>query len=93
MCAAVIHAPFDIRVDPVPDPVVREPSDAVVRVTHSCICGSDLWADRGVAKRQPGQLCDLDPSAVFDQRMGPDGVPDGYASMNGRSALKVLVVT
>ncbi|GIH07339.1 IMP dehydrogenase [Rhizocola hellebori] len=55
MRAAVIHAPFDIRMDTVPDPVVREPGDAVVRVTHACICGSDLWAYQGVAKRQPGQ--------------------------------------
>jgi threonine dehydrogenase-like Zn-dependent dehydrogenase len=35
----------------------------------------------------------LDPSPVFDQRVGLDGVPDGYAAMNDRSALKVLVVT
>ncbi len=55
MRAAVIHAPFDIRVDAVPDPVLREPGDAVVRVTHACICGSDLWAYQGVAKRQKGQ--------------------------------------
>jgi threonine dehydrogenase-like Zn-dependent dehydrogenase len=55
MRAAVIHAPFDIRMDTVADPVVREPGDAVVRVTHACICGSDLWAYQGVAKRLPGQ--------------------------------------
>jgi threonine dehydrogenase-like Zn-dependent dehydrogenase len=55
MLAAVIHAPYDIRMDEVPDPYVQQPTDAVVRVTHACICGSDLWAYRGVAKRQPGQ--------------------------------------
>lgn len=33
----------DVRVEDVPDPTLREPTDAVVRVLRSCICGSDLW--------------------------------------------------
>ncbi|PKV84998.1 zinc-dependent alcohol dehydrogenase family protein [Streptomyces sp. TLI_146] len=55
MRATVIHAPHDIRVEDVPDPVVRFPTDAVVRVLRACICGSDLWAYRGESERQPGQ--------------------------------------
>ncbi|GGR75970.1 IMP dehydrogenase [Micromonospora fulviviridis] len=55
MRATVIHGPNDIRVEEVPDATVRTPTDAVVRVVLACICGSDLWAYRGVAQRQPGQ--------------------------------------
>ncbi|MFE0465139.1 alcohol dehydrogenase catalytic domain-containing protein, partial [Kitasatospora sp. NPDC058965] len=55
MRATVIHGPHDIRIEEVPDPVVRRPTDAVVRVVNACICGSDLWAYRGVASREPGQ--------------------------------------
>ena len=33
----------DVRVEDVPDPVIRQRTDAIVRVTRSCICGSDLW--------------------------------------------------
>ncbi|MFF1479197.1 zinc-dependent alcohol dehydrogenase family protein [Streptomyces sp. NPDC058301] len=55
MRATVIHAPHDIRVEDVPDPVVQFPTDAVVRVLRACICGSDLWAYRGESARQPGQ--------------------------------------
>ncbi|WP_328325288.1 MULTISPECIES: zinc-dependent alcohol dehydrogenase family protein [unclassified Streptomyces] len=55
MRATVIHAPHDIRVEEVPDPAVQQPTDVVVRVLRSCICGSDLWAYRGVAARVPGQ--------------------------------------
>ncbi|NJP34394.1 zinc-dependent alcohol dehydrogenase family protein [Micromonospora thermarum] len=55
MRATVIHAPFDIRIEEVPDAAVRNPTDAVVRVVQACVCGSDLWAYRGVAARQPGQ--------------------------------------
>ncbi|NDZ79405.1 zinc-dependent alcohol dehydrogenase family protein [Streptomyces sp. SID10853] len=55
MRATVIHAPHDVRVEEVPDPAVQHPTDAVVRVLRACICGSDLWAYRGVAARVPGQ--------------------------------------
>ena len=55
MRATVIHAPYDIRIAEVSDAAVRHPTDAVVRVVLACVCGSDLWAYRGVAARQPGQ--------------------------------------
>jgi threonine dehydrogenase-like Zn-dependent dehydrogenase len=41
--ATVIHGAGDVRVEDVPDPALRKPTDAVVRVLRSCICGSDLW--------------------------------------------------
>ena len=54
MRASVFHAPGDVRVEDVPDPQIVAPSDAIVRVTHACICGSDLWFYRGVSKWEPG---------------------------------------
>ncbi len=50
MKATVYYAAGDVRVETVPDPKIVEPTDAVVRVTHACICGSDLWFYRGEAK-------------------------------------------
>lgn len=47
MRATTIHAPGDIRVEEVPDPVITKPTDAIVKVTAGCICGSDLWPYRG----------------------------------------------
>ena len=47
MRATVIHAPGDIRSETLADPVVTEPTDAVVRVLAACVCGSDLWPYRG----------------------------------------------
>lgn len=47
MKATVIHAPGDVRLTEVPDPQVVLPTDAVVRVVASCVCGSDLWPYRG----------------------------------------------
>ena len=50
MRATLIHAPRDIRVEDVPDPEIRRPTDAVVRVVAACVCGSDLWPYRGVTE-------------------------------------------
>ncbi|WP_042401928.1 zinc-dependent alcohol dehydrogenase family protein [Streptacidiphilus carbonis] len=55
MRATVIHGPHDIRIEDVPDAAIQKPTDAVVRTVLACICGSDLWAYRGVAEREPGQ--------------------------------------
>ncbi|MEV6573884.1 zinc-dependent alcohol dehydrogenase family protein [Streptomyces sp. NPDC051577] len=78
MRATVIHAPHDIRVEEVPDAAIRRPEDAVVRVLRACICGSDLWAYRGEAAREPGQrigheflgIVEETGSAVTDLRAG-----------------------
>ncbi|MFF8848257.1 zinc-binding dehydrogenase [Streptomyces sp. NPDC015127] len=48
MLATVLYGTRDVRVEDVPEPVMRVPTDAVVRVLASCICGSDLWRYRGV---------------------------------------------
>jgi threonine dehydrogenase-like Zn-dependent dehydrogenase len=47
MRGVVLHAPADIRVEEREDPVILEPSDAIITVTAACICGSDLWPYRG----------------------------------------------
>lgn len=42
MKAVTYHGKRDVRVDTVPDPTIREPTDAIVRITSTAICGSDL---------------------------------------------------
>lgn len=42
MRATIIYGAGDVRVENVPDPVLQQPTDAVVRVLRACICGSDL---------------------------------------------------
>jgi threonine dehydrogenase-like Zn-dependent dehydrogenase len=49
MRATLIYGAGDVRVEDVPDPGLRYPTDAVVRVLRSCICGSDLWRYSGSA--------------------------------------------
>src|ERR671934_147593 len=43
MRGTVMYAAGDVRIESVPDPTIQEPTDAVMRVTRACICGSDLW--------------------------------------------------
>ena len=45
----------DVRVETVPDPVLREPTDAIVRVTAACICGSDLWPYQSMPANEQGR--------------------------------------
>lgn len=43
MRATIMHKAHDVRIENVPDAVITEPTDALIRVTSACICGSDLW--------------------------------------------------
>ncbi|WP_448619084.1 zinc-dependent alcohol dehydrogenase family protein [Geodermatophilus sp. URMC 65] len=48
MRGAVLHAPGDVRVEERPDPGIEQPTDAVIRLAATCVCGSDLWPYRGI---------------------------------------------
>ena len=47
MRGVVLHAPRDVRVEPRDDPTIVEPTDALIRLSATCVCGSDLWPYRG----------------------------------------------
>ncbi len=47
MKATTIYGARDVRLENQPDPVIRQPTDAIVRVAAACVCGSDLWNYRG----------------------------------------------
>ncbi|WP_222848134.1 zinc-dependent alcohol dehydrogenase family protein [Cellulosimicrobium cellulans] len=48
MRGVVMHTAGDVRVEERADPTILEPTDAILRLTATCICGSDLWPYRGV---------------------------------------------
>lgn len=47
MRAVVMYAPGDVRVDQTERPTIIEPTDAIIQLAATCICGSDLWPYRG----------------------------------------------
>ena len=56
MRAAIFDGPGQITVGERPDPVIQDPTDAIVRVTLACVCGSDLWYYRGLSPHDPGAI-------------------------------------
>jgi len=56
MRAAIFNGPRDIVVGERPDPVIDAPTDAIVRVTLACVCGSDLWYYRGLSPHDLGAI-------------------------------------
>src|SRR4051812_42213976 len=55
MRATIMYSAGDVRVQDVPDAIIADPTDALVRVTHACICGSDLWPYASMAPSEAGQ--------------------------------------
>ena len=53
MFATVLHGPGDVRFEDVAEPKILKPTDAVIKLAATCICGSDLWPYRGL-QRQDG---------------------------------------
>lgn len=55
MRAGIYYGPHDIRVEEVPNPKLLEATDALLRITLTCICGSDLWSFRGISPAEKGK--------------------------------------
>ena len=50
MKGTMLYGPRDVRFEERPDPTIIEPTDAILRVSAACVCGSDLWPYRGIAE-------------------------------------------
>lgn len=61
MRAVIMHAPGNVTVEDMPMPTILEPTDAIIKLAATCICGSDLWPYRGAQH-------------VHEQRMGHEYV-------------------
>src|SRR2546425_2167272 len=48
MRGAVLPSPGDVRLEVRDDPTIVEPTDAIIRLSATCVCGSDLWPYRGI---------------------------------------------
>jgi len=72
MKAVVWHGPEDVRVDSVADPAIREPNDAIVRVTSTAICGSDLHLYKVLAMyMEEGDILGHEPMGIVEE-VGPE---------------------
>jgi threonine dehydrogenase-like Zn-dependent dehydrogenase len=76
MLATVMYGPGDVRVENVPDAKIVEPTDAVVRVTRACVCGSDLWPYNGMEPSASGVRMGHESIGVVEE------VGSGVSTMN-----------
>jgi threonine dehydrogenase-like Zn-dependent dehydrogenase len=50
MRGTVLYGPLDVRFEDREDPRIEKPTDAILRISATCVCGSDLWPYRGIQK-------------------------------------------
>jgi threonine dehydrogenase-like Zn-dependent dehydrogenase len=66
MRATVMYGAGDVRIENMPDAGLIDPTDAVVRVTHACICGSDLWPYASMEPTDHGQSMGHEAIGIVD---------------------------
>jgi threonine dehydrogenase-like Zn-dependent dehydrogenase len=71
MRGALMYAPGDVRVEERPEPRILEPTDAILRLSATCICGSDLWPYRGVEEIEPPAPMGHEYAGILEE-VGPE---------------------
>ncbi|MDO9378413.1 MAG: alcohol dehydrogenase catalytic domain-containing protein [Nocardioidaceae bacterium] len=67
MRATLMYRSGDVRVEEVPDPTIQEPTDAILRVTHACVCGSDLHPYHDLEETPGGRRMGHEAIGVVEQ--------------------------
>jgi threonine dehydrogenase-like Zn-dependent dehydrogenase len=62
-----MYAAGDVRIEDVPDAAIQEPTDAILRVTRACICGSDLWPYGSLEPRETGRAMGHEAIGVVEE--------------------------
>jgi glutathione-independent formaldehyde dehydrogenase len=65
--AVVYHGPFEAAVEEVPDPRIEQPDDAIVRITSTCICASDLRIYEGRTAAEPGTVLGHEDLGIVEE--------------------------
>lgn len=68
MKSAVYRGEGNIQIEEVEDPEIENPEDAIIRITHTCICGSDLWFYRGYeGDKAEGTIVGHEPMGIVEE--------------------------
>jgi threonine dehydrogenase-like Zn-dependent dehydrogenase len=103
----MLYGPRDVRFEERPDPTIIEPTDAILRLSAACVCGSDLWPYRGIepiteptpmgheyvgiVEEVGSGVKQINPGKVFDLTLPLEQVAEGYRAMDERRAIKALL--
>jgi hypothetical protein len=61
-----MYSAGDVRIENVPDPQIIAPTDAIIRVTRACVCGSDLWPYQKMERSDTGRVMGHEAIGVVD---------------------------
>ena len=61
MLGAVLHGPRDVRFEERDVPRIMKPTDAIIRISATCVCGSDLWPYRGIVEEVGSAVTSIKP--------------------------------
>lgn len=64
MRGAVLYGPRDVPFEEREFPKIFKPTDAVIKISSACVCGSDLWPYRGIQPTAPSHYCTRDGNEV-----------------------------
>jgi len=67
MRATVMYGAGDVRIEKVSDPRIEEPTDAIIRVTRACICGSDLWPYKTLPHSGTGRVMGHEAIGIVEE--------------------------
>ena len=67
MRATVMFEAGDVRIEKVSDPKIVEPTDAIISVTRACICGSDLWPYKSMARNDDGRVMGHEAIGIVEE--------------------------
>src|SRR5205823_11071145 len=88
MRGAVLYGPRDVRFEERAAPTIVEPTDAVIRLSATCICGSDLWPYRGISATN-GPTADGARVLRHRRRRRPRSQVDHAGTVRHRIVLRV----
>jgi threonine dehydrogenase-like Zn-dependent dehydrogenase len=77
MNGTVLYGPKDVRFEKRDEPEIVKSTDAIIRITAACVCGSDLWPYHGLQETA--------------EPLPMDQVVEGYRAMDKRRAIKALL--
>jgi len=67
MRGVVIHGAGDVRLEERADPTIIEATDAIIRLSATCVCGSDLWSYRGISRVDKPTLMGHEYCGIIEQ--------------------------
>ncbi|HET9648922.1 MAG TPA: alcohol dehydrogenase catalytic domain-containing protein [Microlunatus sp.] len=67
MRGTILYGERDVRFEERPDPVISEPTDAIIRTVATCVCGCDLWPYRGIDQLKEPRPCGHEYVGVVEE--------------------------